>query len=260
MRQLESESPSLFAMLRVRNEAPWIAYCLSSLIAVGVEAERIYVLDDKSTDGTGAICQHLHANVIRTPFWQDGYDEARDKNYLLGVLLDKGCVGEQDWIFCIDGDEVICNDGRDAIQRAIHFPDAEAYALKIDYLWDRPHQVRVDGWLGKYWRGSLFQAGRAQEGFRNTAYPGNLHCSNIPGGFDAVEQLKVRIAHYGYMHRADRLRKYEENSRRDPANSLRYLSLAMGDTAAAPADQIFEIEHGLTAGPLVLEPWIPVWS
>ena len=225
-----NNTPALYAMLRVKNEAPWIAGCLNSLTAAGVE--RCFVLDDGSIDGTKAICESLGARATVSPFF--GFDEARDKNFLLGLMLQHSC-SEEDWIICIDGDEELTN-SRSVIQAAITFPKADAYSFKIDYLWNDEEHVRTDGWLGDFWRGSLWRAGAAKEGFRNTPYPGNLHCSNIPGGFGVVERLPVRVLHYGYMHYADRLRKFRLNKERDRANRERYEQLVIGDVF--PADSV----------------------
>lgn len=221
-------SPKLYGMMRVKNEAPWIQRSLVSLFEAGVE--KLHVLDDDSTDGTRVILtSHAAVNAYWSPF--TGLDEARDKNYLLGRLLDsERNLEPHDWIICIDGDEELVGGSRELFDVRHQPTTADAYSLKIEYLWDAPEQVRVDGWLGTFWRGSLFRVGAAKQGFRSTTFGNgaNLHTSNIPGGFDIVERLPVRVKHYGYMHKADRIRKYKRNIQMDPANIERYESLYHG--------------------------------
>lgn len=215
-------STKLYAMLRVKNEASWIAECIRSLLFYNIN--DIIVLDDASDDGTRAICHAFGVVVCPTPFF--GMDEARDKNYLYGNLLNTYNPSPDSWVIMIDGDEALeC--GKESYQRLwreIANPRTDAYSLKIEYLWDFPYIVRTDGWLNDFWRGSLWRIGAAMQGFRQTPYGAgaNLHCSNIPGGFGVVGRLPIRVKHYGYMHQADRSRKLNWANTEDPDNLARY--------------------------------------
>src|ERR1039457_5852336 len=67
-------------MLRVKNESRWIRHVLDSMIPL---CERIFILDDHSTDCTAQICRLTNecVTVYDSPF--QGLDESRDKNFLL---------------------------------------------------------------------------------------------------------------------------------------------------------------------------------
>jgi glycosyltransferase involved in cell wall biosynthesis len=233
-------------MMRVKNEAPWIAKALESLDRAG--CVDTLVLDDNSEDGTDAIVVK-YAKLISSPFL--GHDQARDKNFLLGCLLEEFQPEPEDWIIHIDGDEEILAD-TDAIRECLElYPNAVALAFQMIYLWDNPNQIRVDGWLGRLWRGSMFRVGAALSGFKTTPYGPNLHCGNIPNSLHpGAERTRLQIAHYGYMHKADRLRKFQRNEDVDPTNRARYRSLVIGDLL--PADT-----RTGNAGPLELKEWTP---
>lgn len=128
-------------MLRIKNEARWIADVLNSVLPL---TESIYILDDHSTDETREICGHFPTvTVFESPF--TGLDETRDKNWLLAQ------VPPVDWVLCIDGDEILEPGGAERIRNICQPRHAAgAYSLQVCYLWDRADQWRTDGVYGNF--------------------------------------------------------------------------------------------------------------
>lgn len=229
-------------MLRVKNEARWIADVLKSLERA---CDRIFVMDDHSTDATASICESAGATVFHSPF--DGLDEARDKNWLLGKI-EECWDGEKAWILLIDGDEILEQAGPEKIKEVAKSDVANAYAFKILYLWNDPQTVRTDGIYGRFLRGSMFRLVRGLQ-FGKSRVNGNLHCSSVPSRFAAgVKTTDITLYHLGYMDKADRVRKFEWYNGIDPNNHVEdnYKHCVIGDIF--PADSVFV--HG---GPLRLE-------
>jgi len=226
------------AMLRVKNESRWIERVIRSVQPV---CERIVVMDDASTDGTAEICSSLGAEVLRSPF--AGLDETRDKNWLLARVIRHS----PEWILCIDGDEELEQGGADKVRAVARDRGIGACSLRVAYLWDSPDQVRTDGVYGRFARPSMFRA-VTDARFRSTGNGGNFHCGNVPYGIGPTLRSEIRLLHYGYMERADRVRKYEWYNRQDPNNYSEdlYRHMVIGDLF--PADSQFR--HG---GPLKLE-------
>lgn len=233
----------VWGLLRVKNEARWIARVLESILPV---TDRILVLDDHSTDGTAEICDSV-AEVYRSEF--EGIHEARDKDWLLQKAWELGAeLG--DYCLMIDGDEIL------------HAPDIPAVigAMKngwpcctfhIVYLWDREDQVRVDRWYKEFRRPSLFRLTDRRLSFRRTAFGGNFHCSSAPGQLlVSMTPIPARLLHLGYLHREDRIRKYRWYNQVDPNNEFEnsYKHVAQGDLPEIPASATLK-----WAGPLQLE-------
>ena len=209
---------TIAGMMRVKDEAEHIGRAVQSINRI---CDRIYVMDDHSTDGTfekarqlRPTCINLHMDTFRSPF--EGHDEPRDKNYLLGRVLMRA---KPDWIVCIDGDEELEPGGDRKLLDALYAlpPQIMACALKIEYLWGIPEMVRVDGRYGNFWRASVFRTRGLTHGFRpnprinNTGttvlgYPSALHCGNAPPGLACI-QLPIRIKHWGYLTAKDREKK-----------------------------------------------------
>lgn len=228
---------SIVGMLRVKNESRWIESVLRSIQPI---CSEIHILDDHSSDPTAYQCAHMGAKVYASPF--KDLNECRDKNYLLDQIRPL----KPDWILAIDGDEELEPTGPDVIRELVKDPNAFAYAFRILYLWDSPDQIRVDGIYGKFARESLFRL--TDDRFMSTLNGGNFHCGNAPRRLArAAKRTGVQLLHYGYMHRADRMRKYGWYRAQDPGNRAEdeYRHVVIGDVF--PADSVFR--HG---GPLQL--------
>jgi len=245
-------------MMRVKNEERWIRRSVKSLFPL---CEYVCILDDNSIDNTTDCIDSIEDSATHyysSPF--DGLDEQRDKNYLLGLTLREGFLLNDfapDWIIHIDGDEVLGDSSAEKILQAIETvePHIQAFTFKVDYLWDRPDQYRVDGRYDRFWRGSMFRTVDLERGFRSTRYGdgANFHCSNIPGGIKYAIPVPVRLKHYGYMDRVDRLAKWEYYNRIDPDNEVedRYRHMILGDREDLPAEMKTK-----WAGPLELKEWV----
>jgi glycosyltransferase involved in cell wall biosynthesis len=227
--------------MRIKNEARWIAKVIESQLPV---VQQLLILDDHSTDGTQDICRsYPKVTLFDSPF--EGVQETRDKRWLMEQL---GKVAQPgDWCLSIDGDEEIAKPGQQVIAQLGSQPfGPDAYRFHVLYLWDGPDKIRTDGIYENFWRGSMFRY-RLGTTF-HSSNGGGFHCGNVPEP-RVIERAPVKILHYGYMHKEDRLRKMEWYNRIDPNNVNEdcYRHMVIGDMF--PADSKF-----LHAGPLKLEP------
>lgn len=235
---------SIYAALRVKDEARWIERVIKSIHPV---CAKIVVFDDHSTDKTVEICRELGCIVLQSTF--QGIDEARDKDYLLGAIWTACGAQLSDWVLMIDGDEELHQADIPAVIRGAS-SGAIALSFHVVYLWDREDQIRVDRWYKENRRGSMFRLTSRDLSFVRTAHGGNFHCSNTPWAlYNQQVPIQARLLHYGYLHKADRVRKYEWYNRIDPNNPNEdgYRHMVIGDIF--PADSVFRY-----AGPLELKP------
>jgi glycosyltransferase involved in cell wall biosynthesis len=103
----------LSAAIIARDEARHIAGCLDSL--VGLADEVVVLLDDRTRDGTAAICTARGARVVREP-WR-GFPAQRNRALEL-------CRAP--WVLFIDADERAEPDLAEEIRRTIADPHAVA--------------------------------------------------------------------------------------------------------------------------------------
>lgn len=228
----------IVGMLRVKNEGRWIRRCLESIYQL---CDVIWVLDDHSEDDTIAQCKSF-LRVYVVPSHYKGLDEARDKNFLLETITN---LYQPEWIISIDGDEMLVPGHLEALREAMH-KNANCLSLKIAYLWDSEHQIRIDGVYGDFHRESIFRPNGAT--FSHTTNGANFHCGNVPTPIRQRRTvLDIPLLHFGYMHREDRIRKYNWYNAMDPKNTREdeYRHMVIGDIF--PADSNFA--HG---GPLKL--------
>jgi glycosyltransferase involved in cell wall biosynthesis len=230
----------MIGMLRVKNEARWIERAIGSILPL---CSRVIVLDDHSEDETRTLCAKMPGVcVFESPF--AGVDEVRDKNYLLEVASPD--VDEGEWVVMLDGDEELAPGTSERLLFATG-AGHRCLALQVLYLWDRPDQVRTDGIYSRFWQPRAFRFSR-RDRFASASAAG-FHCSNAPlGTWSSAGRVPGgALLHYGYLHRADRERKYEWYNRIDPGNAFEdgYRHMVIGDVF--PADASFR--HG---GPLEL--------
>jgi glycosyltransferase involved in cell wall biosynthesis len=233
-------------MLRVKNEARWIQRVISSLLPL---CERVYVLDDHSSDGTPELAAAFSSvKLFPSPF--EGLDESRDKNWLLDRIREDW----PDFVVAIDGDEELERGGQDKIRRAVLAGDA--WTFQVLYLWNSDTIIRTDGVYGRMCRPSMFRLASADR-FRTTNHGANLHCSSVPGCLiHRSIGTGIRLLHYGYRDREDRIRKYHWYNTVDPGSALedQYRHVVQGDVPEVPAAA--KLMH---AGPLTLKS-LPQWS
>lgn len=235
-----------YGMLRVKNEGRWIGRVINALKPVCCQ---ILVIDDDSTDDTREVAAAHGATVLPTPFSSRGFiHEGQDKDWLLQQVWAAGAqIG--DHVVCLDGDEEL--DARDlpALQQAIA-DGIVCGSMHILYLWDKEDQIRVDRCYKEFKRPSIFQLTARNLTFLRTSSGGNFHCSSAPAQLlDQIKPLPVRLLHYGYLYKEDRVRKYHWYNKIDPNNPLEdgYRHMVVGDIF--PADSSFR--H---AGPLEVQP------
>lgn len=225
----------IVGMMRAKDEARWIERAIRSILPL---CGRVYVMDDRSTDDTAEIASGLERTTVwPTPF--EGLDETRDKNWLLDRIVEDA---SPKWALCIDGDEALHPADVETVRAATRM--GSCHELRILYLWDSENVVRSDGVYGRFWRPSLFRVG--EDRFKSVSKNG-FHCSNAPAARKRT-RIEARLLHYGYLHRADRIRKYEWYARIDPDNAKedRYRHIVIGDLLPANT-------RAMHAGPLKLE-------
>lgn len=234
---------NVVGMMRVKNCARWIVESIRSILPL---CRCVYVLNDHSTDGTAFeiinTVRPTWVNQVRyicSPF--RGLDEARDKNFLLGTILNE--FPRADWVLNIDGDEVLEDGGCDTLRQFVEAPNnpTPAYGLKIAHLWNSPTTVRTDGRWGNQHRASLYRLDAAWQGYGQTTFGSgaNFHCGNMPRGIRPVENLEIKLIHYGYMEEADRIKRHTFYKEHDPHNRF--------------TENYEDILRGTGGGPIVVE-------
>jgi glycosyltransferase involved in cell wall biosynthesis len=241
----------IVAALRVKNEDRWIAEVLRAVSW----CKAIYLMDDHSSDKTREIARARGTVVFESPF--EGLDEARDKEWLVAQIVKNH--NPQSWVLMIDGDEVLEPGGQAGIEKVItDGPTAQAFSLRILYLWNSRNQIRVDGVYGRFARPSLFRAGK-NHSFRRTDHAGHLHCSSVPAVYiGGCRPCSTALLHLGYMDGSDRIRKWKYYNSIDGHNRTEGYEQNFSERGAYPhivQGDIPEVPVHLTllhAGPLQL--------
>jgi glycosyltransferase involved in cell wall biosynthesis len=199
--------PKIVAMYRIQNEGRWIEKSIDSILDI---CSKIIILDDNSTDDTLEICQSFDkVNVIH----QDNLplDQVRDKNKLLKIVLKQN----PDYVLSLDGDEILTPHSKEILFEEINvlYPENSVFTFQVLYVWDKPNQIRSDGFFQSVWRSRFYKIKSQSDDlhYKNSIFRGNLHCSTIPDNVDGLDtpvSSNMKILHYGYYDKELRTRKY----------------------------------------------------
>jgi glycosyltransferase involved in cell wall biosynthesis len=196
-------------MYRIQNEERWIEKSLESASEI---CQEIVILDDCSTDNTVNICKKFPKVVDiyerKEPL---PLDEVRDRNILLQMALKRN----PEYILSLDGDEILAPHSKEILSEELNvlYPENSVFTFQVLYVWDKPNQIRSDGFFQSVWRSRLYKMKSQPHDlhYENSIFRGNLHCNSIPDntiGIDKPLSSNVKILHYGYYNKELRTRKY----------------------------------------------------
>lgn len=236
----------VYGMLRVRDEEHNLERCLNSILRV---CDRVYVMDDHSTDKTAEIVQSYdgyRCKYFLSPFTPDDLNEARDKTWLLERICEDvpeygyGPTSAH-WVFQIDGDEELYEPDRYKF-KSEHLGTRDHWCAQLIYLWNSPNAVRWDGHYAKCYRPTIFRLLRRGMEFRN--HSGQLHPSGVPVSHISSdpnvvhEPEPIRILHYGYLSEEERARKYRWYLGHDPTQEPFYRKECFGPATLVPLSSV----------------------
>jgi glycosyltransferase involved in cell wall biosynthesis len=221
-RKLSSKKPLICTVMRVKNEEPYLAHALRSLKALG---GPVVLLDDGSTDATPDIARRFRfVDYHRQDDLQ--MDEGRDRTALYRWALEK----EPQWIFTLDGDEVLHETTPRKMLRAVKYAPSKVNVFKMflavmasapkaqkEYWYNGPSPLR-------WWQmDRMFRVRDADDMHEfSSNFDNNLHCGCVPAmELRSAQHLNAWIKYYGYESMAAVARKRRFYSEHDPANFLK---------------------------------------
>jgi glycosyltransferase involved in cell wall biosynthesis len=203
----------IIGMMLVKNEADrWLTQSLGKLVRL---CDKIVVLDDDSTDNTTQICMDYGCKVYVSDKSLWGTDELYQRKRLFDLA--KFEAKENDWIICLDADEIIPLAFIPYLKYLMNILDnnINGIALKLHDMWDCEH-YRED----MYWEAHKFNypvAIRYREGFDYKWRDKLLHCGRFPQNSSPnCITTHIPLKHMGWSTLEDRKQKYDRYMKVDP--------------------------------------------
>lgn len=133
----QEDDQRLTVIVPAYNEAPTLADTLRSLRAQTVAPAEIVVVDDCSTDGTGAVAESLGVRVLRTP--RNTGSKAGAQNFALARVW-------TGFAMAVDADTTLAPDAVERLLPAFEDPEVAAacgFVLprRVETLWERGRYV-----------------------------------------------------------------------------------------------------------------------
>lgn len=196
---------SIIAQLMVKNEAD--RYLKRVLDNVSKFADKILVLDDRSTDKTEEICRsYPKVTFFTSPFDQSmfGIDESKLRNVQWD--LTRRFAKEGDWIISQDADETFSDSFIKELPELIKTDKYDWYSVRLLDMWNE-NEYRVDG----YWSPLITRLFRYKD--MPFGFAGAIHCGCVPHyvaeSNNGAARSDLFLNHWGWAKDADKERKYE---------------------------------------------------
>lgn len=183
---------TLTVLINTKNEEKNIARCIKSIKKL---ADKILVVDMKSTDGTVAVAEKLGAKVINYSIDHGFADPARD--HALKKI-------KTDWVLILDADEILEKKVVDNVKQLIESEQFDVYYLpRKNIIFDK--WIEHTGWWPDY-QPRLFRKGHLR-------WPGKVHAQPVVKGNTKhlPEKEEFAITHYNYLdiyHFIKKLNRY----------------------------------------------------
>ena len=192
-----NKRPRIFALCFVKNEDDIVA---DALLHAAQFCDRIYVVDNNSTDQTWDIVRNIDCDVV-VPVGSVDF-EYRDylRTWFMGSR--KNELGINNWWYILDADEFLVGDPFKAIARA-ESENADIVAVDMINFHISRDEVLEAGELGKKetWRDrkyyELYESGKV-EFFKNTRYLNYGICDFFPLGLTGEGPARLPVKHYPY--------------------------------------------------------------
>lgn len=189
----------LCGFLQIYNEVEKgnLRRCLQSMERY---CDDIVIYDDASTDDSVSVAREFTDLIIEGKVNEWG-KEAEHRQELLELAL----TTNPDWIFWMDADEVVENEGeKGGIRELCETTEFDCYAFHEVNLWRTPAFYRKDnsyndGWFCRLWKnnGSL----------RIENKPG-LHQRLVPDSLVKETNADIQVLHYGFASDESIIDKY----------------------------------------------------
>ena len=179
----ETTKPFISLCMIVKNEEANLERCLNSVVGV---VDEFVIVDTGSTDSTIAIAQNYKAKIYHHQ-WKDDFSEARNMSL---------SYASGEWIFVLDGDEMLSPDSKLSLKPILSNCEAEAVVFRV-------RNFNPPTALSEYSDSPQVRAFRNHPANR---YQQRVHnqimlSSPLHGGKINDHQDELMIWHYGYLER-----------------------------------------------------------
>lgn len=197
----------LVAAFLARNEAGGSRYLRRCLQNAKQWADKIVVLDDRSSDQTAQVCRDEGAEVTTRTSLEHAWGREADARKELWELAAR--AAEDGWILFQDCDMELSADPRPLCET----DSLNTWAWSLVDLWNSEDQHRVDG----YWQGSkigrpwLVCPSRVPTGWIAEWPIRGIHCGHLPSNWPARAGHAPKEffwRHLAYLTREHRLAKH----------------------------------------------------
>jgi len=177
--------------------------------------DKLIILDDHSTDDTFNVCKNVADEIYVASQSFFATDDLKLRKMLWDKAIKK--ANDNDWIFCLDADELLCFEHIPYIKYIFKTVSTQIDAIgcKLYDMWST-REYRDD----KYWQAHKHywaMAVRYKKDYDYTWFDKTLHCGRLPkNAAQSMLPTQIPIMHMGYALESERIKKHNRYMEIDP--------------------------------------------
>lgn len=209
----EPSTPRLTLSMIMKNEGD--RYLRRVLESAKQYITDAVIIDDASSDNSVMICEEV-LQGIPLHLVKNSVSKFSNEVELRQQQWAETIKTNPEWILNLDADEIFEDSFKNAVKGLIAAKDVDAYYFRLYDFWDENHYREDHYWQAHHhYRPFLvrYKPGMQYE-WKNTAQ----HCGRFPCNISALSYSlsPLRLKHYGWAKKEDRIAKYERYKKLDP--------------------------------------------
>lgn len=212
-RRISKTNRVVLSMVVKNEENRYLRQILKHILPA---VDAVMILDDASTDWTVDICKEIlkdkeHKIIVNEKSMFHNEWKLRKKQWKETLKM------KPDWILCLDADEMFEDAFFEKLPYLLKENSVDVYNFRLFDMWDSPDKYRSDRFWNAHKRYCTFLI-RYQKHFHYRFRHTAQHCGRFPANIRFMNCLNsdLRIKHFGWMKKEDRVAKYERYMKLDP--------------------------------------------
>lgn len=212
-----NSTPRLTLSMIVKNEAD--RYLRRVLESAKEYITDAVIIDDGSDDNTIEVCEEVLGTIPHVII-RNQKSQFSNEVFLRKQQWNETIKTNPDWILVLDADEIFEDSFKDYVYQLMSDKNCDAYYFRLYDFWDEEHYRSDNLWYAHTNYRPFLVRNRHKNDY--VWLEQKQHCGRFPLDINnyPYQCSSLRLKHYGWARKEDRLQKYTRYLQLDPEGTL----------------------------------------